>query len=241
VAQRISDFTEFSEPESNYTKVPNDFFDKVMPVLSPYEAQLFLDIIRKTWGWQKRFERIAISQFVTRLGISKNTVLKGLAALEKHGCILRYRTGRGSAQSTHYFVNTPLNERVRRALVEGHITIEQAQVMNTTCPHLGANGAPSGGTRSGAPPAPTNGAPPAPTTLVGLGAPHAPSKRTRRKKRVKQEVDPRVQEPVDPEGADAAERVRELGLTRRRLAEMAAGQVTRIRDLVDRFRSPKEA
>lgn len=240
MVQRISDFTEFSEPESNYTKVPNEFFDKVMPVLSPYEAQLFLDIIRKTWGWQKRFERIAVSQFVARLGISKNTVLKGLAALERYGCILRYRTGRGSAQSTHYFVNTPLNERVRRALVDGHITIEQAQLMNTTCPHLGARNAPSCEPRPGAPDAPNTGAPPAPTTPAGPGALHAPSQRTARKKRSKQEADPRVQGPVDPEGMDAAEHVREFSITKRRLTEMAAGQVTRIRDLVDRFRSPKE-
>lgn len=155
---RIPKFTGFADPVTNFTILPNEFFDKVLVALQPAEVKVLLFIFRKTWGWQKIFDQIAVSQFTKQLGLSKNTVLKVLASLEKCGCILHFRTGKGSNQKTYFFINSATSRQVVQGLKEGFITIEQMESTNRFYPHGGAKNEPSVEKPNGAEKVPSNGA-----------------------------------------------------------------------------------
>lgn len=238
MARQIPDFDGFPEPTTNFVRIPNDFFDKVMPQLTAYERSLLLDVARQTWGWQKRFECISTMQFAKRLSICKNTVLKGLKALERTHCILRYRTGRGSQQRFYYALNTSTNLQLLRALQEGHINIDQAELLNTTHPQLGARPAPTGGHQDGARDEPSYGSRRAPSAPEQLGAPNAPSQKTARKKHSKKAPPSRLPDP-HPDDSDAAQHVREQAITRKRLRESASKQVARVVTWVEDLWPPK--
>ena len=57
-------------PQSNYTQVPNVFFDEILEGLNLAETKVLLAIMRKTFGWQKQIDRISYSQIVKMTGIS---------------------------------------------------------------------------------------------------------------------------------------------------------------------------
>ena len=56
-------------PQSNYTQVPNVFFDEILEGLNLAETKVLLAIMRKTFGWQKQIDRISYSQIVKMTGL----------------------------------------------------------------------------------------------------------------------------------------------------------------------------
>lgn len=70
-----------------FTQIPNIIFDKYQKELKASEFSVLLGIIRKTWGWQKKEDRISVSQLMESTGSSKQTVIRCLASLEKKGLI----------------------------------------------------------------------------------------------------------------------------------------------------------
>jgi hypothetical protein len=84
---------------SNTTPVPDILFDELLSILSGSELKVLLYIMRRTWGFKKDADHIALSQFehgiVTRdgrvldrgCGLNRETICKALKSLEKLGCI----------------------------------------------------------------------------------------------------------------------------------------------------------
>jgi phage replication O-like protein O len=85
----------------NYTQIPNVYFDSIMQTLNGSENLVFLAIMRKTFGWRKKKDRISYSQIMKMTGLAKSTTASSLKKLEDEGLISAERTG----QNITYFVN----------------------------------------------------------------------------------------------------------------------------------------
>ncbi len=94
-------FPGFSSP--NFTQVPDEFFDILMPQLSDAELRVLLYIIRRTFGFKRDCDDISLSQMVsgittkdgqvldTGTGLSKATVARGLKGLREKGVVTAIR------------------------------------------------------------------------------------------------------------------------------------------------------
>jgi len=66
------------QPEKNYFEVPNQLIDEFYRDIPTSALKIYLFLIRKTWGWQKEFDWITMSQFITETGMAKNTIVSAL-------------------------------------------------------------------------------------------------------------------------------------------------------------------
>lgn len=73
----------------NSFQTPNFYVDECMPYLTGNEIKCVLYIARKTFGWQKRSDRIAKSQIMESTGLGAETVDKVMATLVEFGIVLR--------------------------------------------------------------------------------------------------------------------------------------------------------
>ena len=61
--------------EHNFTKIPNIFLEMIVRIhLSDYEHRIILFILRKTYGYHKDSDWIALSQFSKATGIARQNV-----------------------------------------------------------------------------------------------------------------------------------------------------------------------
>lgn len=94
-------FQGFQRP--NYTMVPDELFDELLPELSGAELKVLLYIIRRTFGFKKDSDNISLSQMMHGIktgdgrvldrgvGLTKKTVLGALRSLEESNIILSQR------------------------------------------------------------------------------------------------------------------------------------------------------
>ncbi|KAA3621014.1 MAG: hypothetical protein DWQ02_28440 [Bacteroidetes bacterium] len=74
--------------KTSFTQIPNIVFDQYLPSLKESELKILLIIIRQTYGWlnprtgyRKRRDRITLSQFVQKTGLSRRIVSNALQSL----------------------------------------------------------------------------------------------------------------------------------------------------------------
>src|SRR5680860_625904 len=91
-------FDGFASP--NYTQVPDELFDTLMTQLSDCELRVLLYIVRRTFGFKRDTDTIALSQMVSGIttkegqvldfgtGLSKSSVARGLKSLREKGVIV---------------------------------------------------------------------------------------------------------------------------------------------------------
>jgi hypothetical protein len=84
---------------SNTTPIPDVLFDELLSLLTGAELKVLLYIMRRTWGFKKDADAIALSQFEHGIttqdgrvldrgcGLNRETICKALKSLEKMGCI----------------------------------------------------------------------------------------------------------------------------------------------------------
>ena len=71
-------------PDNKYIIIPNEFIEAIYKqYLRPNESKVLWFLIRKTWGWNKASDFIALKQFNKELGIGKNKVCEALSRLKK--------------------------------------------------------------------------------------------------------------------------------------------------------------
>jgi phage replication O-like protein O len=88
--------------ENGYTRIANELLDTLCSFRLPGEATLVLNfIIRKTYGYGKKDDDIALSQFVLATKLSKPHVCKALKILSRLGVIVTQK-GNGI---TNYMIN----------------------------------------------------------------------------------------------------------------------------------------
>ncbi len=88
------------QKENGYVPVANDIYDAFGKIRIAGEARQVLDvIIRKTYGFNKREDRIAISQLAEATGLRKQTVYKCLVKLQKMNLVTKLGTKNGNILS----------------------------------------------------------------------------------------------------------------------------------------------
>lgn len=87
-----SDNTPIRIAPPTYTQTPNLVFEAA-PLMIESELRVTLHVMRKTFGWHKRADRISLSQFIIGTGMKKQGVMNGIHAAMKRGIIERIRTG----------------------------------------------------------------------------------------------------------------------------------------------------
>lgn len=80
-----------------FTAFPNHIIDEIMPDIDGNSFKVLMLIIRKTIGFHKTVDLIALSQFEKHTGLSKNTVIKSLKLLVEKQLIKKYNKGRTSS------------------------------------------------------------------------------------------------------------------------------------------------
>jgi len=75
-------------PEKEYILITNEFTEAISrQYLRPNESKVLWHVIRKTWGWRKKSDFIALKQFEKELGISKDIACRALSRLKRRGIV----------------------------------------------------------------------------------------------------------------------------------------------------------
>lgn len=86
-----------------FVKTPMVIFD-IMNKLNPSELVILMFIVRKTIGWNKRFDIISLSVFQQETGLSRPTVIKAVEGLVEKSVISKVEVfGSGNPNSKNTF------------------------------------------------------------------------------------------------------------------------------------------
>ena len=102
--------------EPNSTQTPDVIFDEWLPLLTANEAKVVFFVVRKTYGWGKRHERMGAAQIVAGTGMARSTVFVACASLEAVGVLLVKHGERGGC-TNDYALNVSKAETVTGALL----------------------------------------------------------------------------------------------------------------------------
>lgn len=79
--------------ENGYTRISNEILEALARIRIPGEAmQIFLVIIRKIYGFQKKKDVIALSQFCLATGIQKPNVVRAIKQLQTMNLVIKLIT-----------------------------------------------------------------------------------------------------------------------------------------------------
>lgn len=108
----------------NFTQIPNWILDDVMHDLEPCELKVLMYIMRRTYGFQKNSDRIAISQIMNGIksgdnvldrgtGLGKMSVVKAIKQLQGRGLIKTIKTaGKTTSIKMCTSIDTELVQKV---------------------------------------------------------------------------------------------------------------------------------
>ncbi len=75
--------------ENGHVDIANEVMDALVKNRIPGEARQCLDfIIRKTWGWHKKEDRISLSQFAVATGMNRKAVHRAITLLSSKKMIV---------------------------------------------------------------------------------------------------------------------------------------------------------
>ena len=80
--------------ENGYTKISNEILDALIKIKINSDAlKIILFVIRKTYGYHKKQDKISLSQFVLATQLKKSVVCRGLNRLNNMNIIIRIANG----------------------------------------------------------------------------------------------------------------------------------------------------
>lgn len=83
--------------EDGYVRVATEVWEALCRIRIPGEARQVLDvIIRKTWGWNKKEDRISLSQFVEATGLKKDKIIRARGKLVSMNIVSFKGNGNGA-------------------------------------------------------------------------------------------------------------------------------------------------
>ena len=89
--------------DNGFTQIPNEILEALYQTkLTIDEYRVLLLIIRKTYGWNKETDWIALSKFYEETGILKQNVSRALKKLERRNIIIRKSNHHIGIQKTCY-------------------------------------------------------------------------------------------------------------------------------------------
>jgi len=112
-------------PQKNYTEVPNIVFDELIPNISNMAAlKCYLILIRKTWGWEKIGDYLAMPQLTKLTKLSRPSVTAGMRWLDSRGYIWIAKAGEPGQEKIMYFLCTEETEHLERSVKEGLLSAD---------------------------------------------------------------------------------------------------------------------
>lgn len=97
---RVGVFMKNPQTENGYTRVANELLDAFARLdVSGSAWRVFMVIIRKTYGFQKKSDKISLSQFVLLSGLTRRSVCRGVDELIKNNVIRVEKDGYTNAYS----------------------------------------------------------------------------------------------------------------------------------------------
>jgi phage replication O-like protein O len=90
----------------NSFQTPNFFVDECMALLTGNEFKCLSFLARKTFGWQKRSDRISKSQIIAATGLANETVDKTMNTLVGFGLVLRMAENNPQNTGTEWALQT---------------------------------------------------------------------------------------------------------------------------------------
>jgi len=99
------------EEHNGYTAFPHTFADGLMPLVGGSEWKVFHVVVRGTLGWRKVWDAIAISQFASKTGMTRQSVFSALAKADEHGIIQKREVNR---QRIEYALSYPDMEQAEQ-------------------------------------------------------------------------------------------------------------------------------
>ena len=94
------------QKENGYTAIAHELLEAIIIYsFTAAELSIFLHIVRKTYGYGKKEDGIALSQFVTATGFSKKTVCVVLKKLQLVKCITLVAKGNSKSSFNVYKIN----------------------------------------------------------------------------------------------------------------------------------------
>lgn len=110
----VLDFPGFASP--NYTQVPDELFDLLMPQLSECELRVLLYVIRRTFGFKRDSDAISLSQLVEGIvtregqrldygaGVARSSAVRAIKGLLEKGVIVatKHSSVRRGNETTTY-------------------------------------------------------------------------------------------------------------------------------------------
>ena len=138
-------FRGFRSP--NYTQVPDELFDELLPDLSGAELKVLLYIIRRTFGFKRDSDSISLSQITSGIetrdgevldrgtGLSKASVATAVKSLEARGVIVRTRRRsdqKGDEPTTYSLNVVPVSKNQTPPGIKiGHPPVQELDTQET--------------------------------------------------------------------------------------------------------------
>lgn len=108
-ASAKNDFSGFPVP--NFTQVPNNWFDEILPTIPTRSACMVMNVIfRQTFGWHKEWDRISITQLMKKTMLTRQSVINAIKYLSARNLIFKHVEGRNGEQQTWYKLNIDAND-----------------------------------------------------------------------------------------------------------------------------------
>jgi hypothetical protein len=76
------------------TQIPNILLDRLMPVVAPALWKIVCCVARQTYGWQKKWDAISVTQAIEKTGLSNRCVIDGFADLVDAGVLVLGEVGK---------------------------------------------------------------------------------------------------------------------------------------------------
>jgi len=112
-------------PENPFFKLNNDIIDTYLSKISGNDLKCYLFILRKTIGWNKKKDKISISQIIKNTGIkNRETVINSTAHLAELGLITVYKS------------NGMVNIYEPKPVPKNRTSTEKSDCINRTTPVL---------------------------------------------------------------------------------------------------------
>lgn len=107
----------------NSFQTPNFFVDECMALLTGNEYKCLSFVARKTFGWQKRSDRISKSQIMAATGLGHEAVDKTMSALVQFGLVLRLSENNARNNGAEWALQTE-DARVRFDLLQARQALQ---------------------------------------------------------------------------------------------------------------------
>jgi len=80
------------QAEEGHIDIANEIAEALMKInLSSYESRVLWFLFRKTYGWKKKTDRIALSQFTKEIGLDRRLIHRAIKGLSSKKMIVIYK------------------------------------------------------------------------------------------------------------------------------------------------------